>query len=249
MNWWNELVDWLTSDQARPALFTAAVLIVSIIVSAIIAASITKAAVRRLLDQRDRELRSTAIAALIDASTEASVWNSLTPAEQVLADRTVGQADILVRLMPVKGAALAANWAAHQLAEMKRQSATFGYELGPMRSEFRDRLIDWQKRPGRAKKIFENDLARWQFETSDTEKSLIAEQDAWATRQHHERFGITPGEPAEASGAETPGIHPATLRTADASTQSIEAQRLIEDVAAMEVPRTAQDHDQARDAG
>ena len=41
-----------------------------------------------------------------------------------MSDRAVGQADILVRLLPIKGAGAAANWASHQLAEMKRTVTT-----------------------------------------------------------------------------------------------------------------------------
>ncbi|GAB3616895.1 hypothetical protein GCM10027416_14520 [Okibacterium endophyticum] len=250
MEWWNQFVSWLISAETRPVLFTSAVLIVSIIVAALIAASITKAAVRRLVAQRDREMRASAIAALVDASTEAAVWNSLTPGEQVLADRAVGQADIYVRLLPLKGAATAANWAAHQLAEMKRQSATFGYELAPMKAEFRDRLLDWQHRPGRAKRIFESDLERWQFETTDSEKTLIAEQDAWATRQQRQSFENDAAALSDEPVATTPppSLSPATFARQGAAAGDAEAQRLIDDVAAMEVRRSADDAAAEKDA-
>ena len=116
-----------------------------------------------------------------------------------MADRAVGQADIQVRLMPITGSGIAANWAAHQLAELKRTSATFGYELEPAVIEFRDRLIDWQNRPARARKIFRNDLDRWTLQNSTTEKSLLAEQEVWVARQHHNEF--TGPEAASASAA------------------------------------------------
>lgn len=186
MQWWNEFVAWLTASETRPVLFSAAVIAVAIIVAALLASGITKAAVRRLVAQRDREMKAAAIAALVDASTEASVWYSLTPAEQVLADRAVGQADIHIRLLPIKGAPLAANWAAHQLAEMKRNSSTFGYELEPVVTEFRDRLVEWQNKPGRAKKIFEADLERWRFENTENERALISEQDKWSAKRHRD---------------------------------------------------------------
>jgi hypothetical protein len=186
MQWWNEFVAWLTSSETRPVLFSAAVIAVAIIVAALLASGITKAAVRRLVAQRDREMKAAAIAALVDASTEASVWYSLTPGEQVLADRAVGQADIHIRLLPIKGAPLAANWAAHQLAEMKRNSSTFGYELEPVVTEFRDRLVEWQNKPGRAKKIFEADLERWRFENTENERALISEQDKWSAKRHRD---------------------------------------------------------------
>jgi hypothetical protein len=197
MQWWNDFVDWLTSPAAQPALFNAAVLAVAVIVSGLLAAWIARGALRGLLKRTDRQQKASAIAALVDAATEASVWNSLTPAEQVLSDRAVGQADILVRLLPIKGAGIAANWAGHQLAEMKRASATFGYQLDPAVAEFRDRLIEWQNNPRRARRIFQNDLERWRFENTDGERALIAQQDAWVAQQHHDQFAQQPGAQAQ----------------------------------------------------
>jgi hypothetical protein len=203
MQWWNDFVDWLTSPAARPVIFYAAVLAAAVILSGLIAAWIARGALKGLLSRTDRQQKASAIAALVDAATEASVWNSLTPAEQVLSDRAVGQADIMVRLLPIKSSGLAANWAGHQLAELKRASATFGYQADPAIAEFRDRLIEWQHSPRRARKIFQNDLERWRFENTDNERSLIAQQDAWVAQQHHEQYA-TPAEAPAASTAAAP---------------------------------------------
>jgi len=197
MQWWNDFVDWLTSPAARSVIFNAAVLAVAVILSGLIAAWIARGALKGLLSRTDRQQKASAIAALVDAATEASVWNSLTPAEQVLSDRAVGQADIMVRLLPIKSAGLAANWAGHQLAEMKRASATFGYQLDPAIAEFRDRLIEWQNNPRRARRIFQSDLERWRFENTDGERSsLMAQQDAWVAQQHHEQYAAPAAAPA-----------------------------------------------------
>jgi hypothetical protein len=208
MQWWNDLVSWLTSSDARPALFTAGVLFVAVLVSGVLAALIARAAIRHVVAQRDREAKNSAIAALIDAATEASVWNSLTPQEQVLADRAVGQADILVRLLPIRGADVAANWAAHQLHELKRASATFGYQLDPAVVEFRDRLLEWQRRPGRTRREFQNDLVRWRTQRLEPEQAVVAQQDAWIADQHHDRYADT------AAGTEPAPIEPAPIEPA-----------------------------------
>ena len=209
MQWWNDFVDWLTSPAARPVIFYAAVLAVAVILSGLIAAWIARGALKGLLSRTDRQQKASAIAALVDAATEASVWNSLTPAEQVLSDRAVGQADIMVRLLPIKSSGLAANWAGHQLAELKRASATFGYQADPAIAEFRDRLIEWQNNPRRARKIFQNDLERWRFENTDNERSLIAQQDAWVAQQHHEQYATS----AEGAPAASTAAAPAPERT------------------------------------
>ncbi|GAA1505631.1 hypothetical protein BJ978_002845 [Agromyces terreus] len=188
MQWWNDLISWLTSSEAQSTLFAGAVLFLAVLASGLLAAWIASAAVRRVVDQRDRELKTAAIGSLIDAATEASVWNSLTPQEQVLADRTVGQADIQVRLLPIRGSDVAANWAAHQLHELKRASATFGYQLDPAVVEFRDRMLEWQRHPSRARKQFQNDLLRWRAQRQEPDQAAIEEQDAWVAEQHHERY-------------------------------------------------------------
>ena len=188
MQWWNDLISWLTSSAARPTVYAGIVLFVAVLAAGLLAAWIASAAIRRVVAQRDRESKTAAIAALVDAATEASVWNSLTPQEQVLADRAVGQADILVRLLPIRGSDVAANWAAHQLHELKRASATFGYQLDPAVVEFRDRLLEWQRRPSRTRKQFQNDLVRWRSQRQEPEQVAVEEQDAWVAEQHHERY-------------------------------------------------------------
>lgn len=188
MQWWNDLISWLTSSAARPTVFAGIVLFVAVLAAGLLAAWIASTAIRRVTAQRDREARTAAVAALIDAATEASVWNSLTPQEQVLSDRMVGQADIMVRLLPIRGSDVAANWAAHQLHELKRASATFGYQLDPAVVEFRDRMLDWQRHPSRTRRQFQNDLVRWRAQRQEPEQAAVEEQDAWVATQHHERY-------------------------------------------------------------
>src|SRR6478735_431151 len=207
MQWLNDLTSWLGSSAARPAIFAAIVLFVAVIVAGLLAAWIASAAIRLVVAQRDRETKTAAIAALVDAATEASVWNSLTPQEQVLADRAVGQADIHVRLLPIRGSDIAANWAAHQLHELKRASATFGYQLDPAVADFRDRMLEWQRHPGRTKKQFQSDLTRWRADTAQPEGALVSEQDSWVAEQHHDRYRAEP----------LPETAPAPLSDVDAS--------------------------------
>jgi hypothetical protein len=188
MELWNTFLTWLTSASGRDALATLVFPAASIIVAGLLAAWIASASIRRLLARNDRQLKVAAIAALIDAAEQASVWNSLTPQEQVLSDRSVGQADIQIRLLPVNGATIAANWAAHTLAQMRRNSATFGYQVEPAVVIFRDRLVEWQQRPGRSRREFATDIERWRTEANATEQQLSVQQDAWVASQHHEQF-------------------------------------------------------------
>jgi hypothetical protein len=221
MEWWNAFVRWLTTPTGEFVVSDIVLPAVAIIVAGLLAAWIAHGSVKRLLAKHDRELKISAIASLIDAAEQASVWNSLTPQEQILSDRATGQADIQVRLLPIKGADVAANWAAHALAEMKRESATFGYQVEPAVFEFRDRLIEWQQRPGRAKRVFQSDLERWAAEDASTQRELLAQQDSWVAQQHHSQYAGTEaisGAPATASSASaTPAAEPVSYGSGSAS--------------------------------
>lgn len=229
MQWWNDFSTWFDSGQAQSVLYTAVVLFVGIVAAGLLAGLIARGAIKRVVAQRDREQRTAAVVSLIDAATEASVWNSLTPQEQVLADRAVAQADTHVRLLPIRGSAIAANWAAHQLHELKRASATFGYQLDPALSEFRDRLLEWQRHPGRTKRTFQADLDRWRSDATRPETALVHEQDQWVAEQHRERFAegdafaaATPVPPmnseTSADAAPTTPPQPAAHDTEDPAT-------------------------------
>lgn len=222
MNWWNDFISWLAASDAQSTIFMAVVIGVSMIISGLIASGIGRAGIKRLVAQRDREQRTAAIATLIDAATEATAWNSLTPQERVLADRAVGQADTTVRLLPVRGSSIAADWASHQLAEMKRASSRTDSTLDSSVAEFRDCLLDWLERPSRAKKVFQNDLERWSFSDEAEKVAAPADKprDLPAETQPELRSNITP-----------------TPRFSDASRADATTQKLIDDVAALDAAK------------
>ena len=221
MEWWNGFVRWLSSTSGEYVVSSIILPAAAIIVAGLLAAWIASSSIRRLLAKHDRELKISAIASLIDAAEQASVWNSLTPQEQILADRATGQADIQVRLLPIRGADVAANWAAHALAEMKRNSATFGYQVEPAVFEFRDRLIEWQQRPARAKRVFQTDLDRWSVEDASAERELLAQQDAWVAQQHHVQHTTDTANDSDTLGVNTVAMAappaPLTPRTPSAA--------------------------------
>ncbi len=164
MQWWNDLLDALASERGTQLLSGVVVPFVAIVVAGVLAAVIARGATQRILTRHDREVKAAAIGVLVDAARQASVWDGLTAQERVLADRAAGEADIRIRLLPVKGAATAATWAAHEITEFKRGSGSFGFQFDGQLAEFRDRMVEWQHHPGRARKIFQGDISRWQFE-------------------------------------------------------------------------------------
>ncbi len=194
MQWLNNFLKWFVASENQQIIITGIVLFVAMILGLLIGALIASSVSKRHIRSSENQIKAAVIAALIDAATEASVWNGLSPQEQILSDRAVGQIDVRVRLMPVKGAAAAADWAAHQLSEMKRTSATFGYQLDPAVAEFRDRLLLWVNNPGRANKIFSRDLERWSYQSVQPEAAAVASQDAWVAQQYtqeHQTDGLS----------------------------------------------------------
>ena len=178
--WWNSFVNWLMSDDGFRILSATVVPFLAILVAGILAALIARSAVKRMLRRHDRELQSSAVSALIGAGRKAAVWSSLPANEKEHVDMQAGEAEVRVRLLPLPGATLAADWAVHQLREMKVNSANFSFQAEQTLEEYRDRLIEWQQQPKRAKRLFKDDLERWRFEQTQSPDPVVSRQQEWA---------------------------------------------------------------------
>jgi hypothetical protein len=181
--WWNSFLEWITSDEGFRILSTTVLPFLAILVAGVLAAVIARSAVKRMLRQHDRELQGSAVSALIGAGRKAAVWSSLPANEKEHVDSQAGEAEVRVRLLPLPGAALAADWAVHQLREMKTNSASFSFQAEQTLEEYRDRLIEWQQQPKRAKRLFKDDLERWRFEQAHTPDPAVSRQQEWAASQ------------------------------------------------------------------
>jgi len=183
MQWWNSFVEWASSDAGWRIVSGAVVPFVAIVLAGVIAALIGRAAMRRVVAMHDDEAKATAVAGIVSAARKAAIWSSLGPEERAYADHLAQESEVRLRLLPVSGAGTAASWAEHEIAELKRNSASFSYDSGHALDELRDRLIEWQNKPGRAKKLFRADLERWSYEEADVDKGLDARQKAWDAEQ------------------------------------------------------------------
>jgi hypothetical protein len=203
MNWWNTFVDWLSSDNGQRVVTDAAVPFVAIVVAGVVAALIGRGATRRVLSAHDDDARAAAIAGVVSAARKGAVYSSLGTEERTYVDHLGHEADVRLRLLPSTGSTLAADWAAHELAEIKRHSASFSFQAERSLGEMTDRLVEWQRRPGRAKKLFRDDLARWKYEEADLDREAAERQKAWEA-EHRAAAATTAGAPtpgAEASRA------------------------------------------------
>jgi hypothetical protein len=182
MNWWNDFVDWARTDAGLTALTGVILPFAAIVVAGVIGAILGRGATRRLVLQRERESRASAVAALVSAGRAASTWHSLPPAAKEHSESLAGAADIQVRLLPISGAGLAADWAEHQLADMRANSVNYTFQADQTLDEYRDMLVAWLHKPGKAKKLFADDLDRWQYDTSKPDP-IALEQTRWAEQQ------------------------------------------------------------------
>lgn len=182
--WWNDIVRWFNSESGQEVVRSAILPFLAIIVAAVVATLIARGSVKRLIAQQDREHKASAVAALISAGRRAAGWSTLSATEKDHVDHQTSEAEVRVRLLPVAGAGLAADWAAHQLATMKTNSVNYSFQAEQDLADFQDGLIAWQSKPARARKLFAQDLAAWKYEAAaPAPDDLAAKQQAWTAQQ------------------------------------------------------------------
>jgi hypothetical protein len=182
--WWNDIVRWFNSESGQEVLRSAILPFLAIIVAAVVATLIARGSVKRLIAQQDREHKASAVAALISAGRRAAGWSTLSATEKDHVDHQTSEAEVRVRLLPVAGAGLAADWAAHQLATMKANSVNYSFQAEQDLADFQDGLIAWQSKPARARKLFAQDLAAWKYEAAaPAADDLASKQQAWTAQQ------------------------------------------------------------------
>jgi hypothetical protein len=225
MQWWNDIVSWFNSSEGTRIITTAILPFIAIVVAGLVAAWIASGFARRIIDHQDREIKAAAIMALIGAGRRAALWSSLGADEKQHVDALISESDLRMRLLPVSGAIAAADWATHELNAMKKNSASFSFQAEQTFFDFRDRLLDWQARPRRAKKLFAFDLVQWQYDDDSTsQSSLVAQQREWASDHVEPHTGTAPTGGSTAAAA--PTATPATVAptTAAPTTPSLASQ-------------------------
>jgi hypothetical protein len=157
-----DVASWISDPDNFGALVAVASTLVALILGLIIGGIIISNNAAKQQRTMDEHAKSVVIADVLDCTNEVSIWGQLSPAGQAASDRAVSRADIRLRVLPVQGAGAVADWAGHQLNEMKRNSTT-GAPLQTVVDQFRDRLVLWLYNPKRAAKQCARDLERWAF--------------------------------------------------------------------------------------
>jgi hypothetical protein len=221
MQWWTNFVDWFSSDDGWRIVSGAIIPFVAIVLAGIIAAAIGRASTRRVLAVSDRDHRIAAVTALLTAARRAAAWNSLSAAEQRQAEQVASEADIRLRLLSIPGAGLASEWAAHEIAEMKKDSVSFSFQAEQTLLVVRERLIEWQAKPSRAKKLFKNDLDSWAYESSVTDQELVHQQQAWASQEATSAGSTTAASTVPDDGIFSPPVRSGSAMTSNPTTGPI----------------------------
>lgn len=197
MEWWNDIVDWFYSNDGQTLITSAVLPFLAILLGGLIAGTIARGAIRALMQQHDRQHKAAAVASLIASGRRAAKWSSLNAQEKEHLDYQVGEAEVRIRMLPVAGADLAAEWSSHQLTEMKRNSANFSFQAEQDLQDFQNGLIAWQTKPSRARKLFAQDLAAWRYETPSVDVELESRQHQWEAGQGPatEKTAVLPKSP------------------------------------------------------
>lgn len=183
MEWWNDIVEWFSSSAGRQLISSTILPFLAILLGGLLAGMIARGATRRLMQQHDRQHKAAAVASLIAAGRRAAKWANLTAQEKDHVDFQVSEAEVKIRLLPVAGADLAADWAAHQLAEIKRNSVHYSFQAEQDLQDFQNGMISWQLKPSRARKLFAQDLAAWKYDDGSIDRDLLERQQVWSAEQ------------------------------------------------------------------
>jgi len=210
---WNDLIRWARSDEGF-AIITGVILpFVAILAAGIIAGLVARAANKRMLRHQTDEAKAASIAGLLAMARRTTVWTSLSATEKDHVDYQLTESVVRLRLQPIPGSDLAAEWAQLRIASIKRQSATM---IAQAESELRDLengLIEWHRKPGRAKKLFGAELGWLRLDDAELDKDLLARQKQWLADQ--QTGGTATTTPADATASTTVLESPAKIDTAD----------------------------------
>lgn len=211
---WNDLIRWIRSDEGF-AIITGVILpFVAIIAAGIIAGLVARAANKRLLRHQADEGKAASIAALLAMARRATVWTSLSAAEKDHVDYQLTESVVRLRLQPIAGSDLAAEWAQLRIASIKRQSATMIAQAESELRELENGLIEWHRKPGRAKKLFGTELGWLRLDDAELDKDLLARQKQWLADQQ-----TTAATPTTSTAADSTSTASTTAKidTADLS--------------------------------
>jgi len=183
LEWWHALTGWLSSPEGQTLMTTVALPFVAILAAGLLAVLIARASSTRVMRHRDNSEKAAAIAGLLAVCRRVTIWTSLSSAERDHLDYQITESTVRLRLLPIGGADLAAEWSQLMIAAIKRNSAALVDEAEKALSDLENGLILWYRRPGAAKKQFKNEIAYLRMDTTSLDRELVARQKQWQAAQ------------------------------------------------------------------
>lgn len=207
--WFDTVIDWITSRDGSAILTTVVLPFAAILVAGVLAALIARGSSKRLLKHRDAEAKAASIAGLLAVGRRLTMWAGLGGAERDHLDHQMGEAIIRLRLLPIAGADLAAEWTQLKVQGIKRDSAAFIDEAERGLADLSDALVLWHRKPRRGVKQFKRELQYLRADAATIDRDLAARQRQWQAAQEGtvSAFPATASEPASVEPTpEVPGF-------------------------------------------
>ncbi|HWL01920.1 MAG TPA: hypothetical protein VNQ52_06050, partial [Microbacteriaceae bacterium] len=111
---------------------------------------------------------------------------------------------VRLRLLPIAGADLAAEWSQSMISTIKRNSAALIDEAERGLTDLENGLILWYRRPALAKKQFKNELPYLRNDITSLDHDLIARQKQWQATQDGKVAAVVPAAPTAEQNATAP---------------------------------------------
>lgn len=192
LEWWQALVRWLNTAGGQEFLTTVALPFVAILTAGLLAVLIARASSTRLMRHRDNSEKAAAIAGLLAVCRRVTIWTSLSSAERDHLDYQITESTVRLRLLPIAGADLAAEWSQSMVSTIKRNSAALIDEAEKGLADLENGLILWYRRPGLAKKQFKTELPYLTIESTSLDHDLVARQKQWQAAQDGKAAAAAP---------------------------------------------------------
>jgi len=204
IDWWQAFVRWLNTAGAQELLTTVVLPFVAILTAGLLAVLIARASSTRLMHHRDKSEKAAAIAGLLAVCRRVTIWTSLSSAERDHLDYQITESTVRLRLLPIAGADLAAEWSQSMISTIKRNSAALIDEAERGLTDLENGLILWYRRPALAKKQFKNELPYLRNDITSLDHDLIARQKQWQATQDGKVAAVVPAAPTAEQNATAP---------------------------------------------
>jgi len=204
IEWWQAFVRWLNTAGAQELLTTVVLPFVAILTAGLLAVLIARASSTRLMHHRDKSEKAAAIAGLLAVCRRVTIWTSLSSAERDHLDYQITESTVRLRLLPIAGADLAAEWSQSMISTIKRNSAALIDEAERGLTDLENGLILWYRRPALAKKQFKNELPYLRNDITSLDHDLIARQKQWQATQDGKVAAVVPAAPTAEQNATAP---------------------------------------------